>query len=99
MTKMPSTPAQPTTLLEAGLDGRRRIDVSDIGMFLSPQQLLNLTGRRRASAQIRWLRQSGYRFAVNALGHPVVAEAEVRRKLVGAPQRVAPDFSSLRSDR
>jgi hypothetical protein len=52
-------------------------------MFLSRDEIKALTGYVRASAQIRWLTRHGYLFAVNALGHPVVALAEANRKLVG----------------
>jgi hypothetical protein len=53
-------------------------------MFLTAQEIQTLTGRRRYSAQVRWLREKGYKFDVNGLGEPVVAVAEVNRKLVGA---------------
>lgn len=52
-------------------------------MFLTPAELVTLTGRQRPSAQARWLRDHGYRHTVNALGAPVVAVAEANRKLVG----------------
>ena len=52
-------------------------------MFLTSSELRSLTGRVRPSAQVRWLRQHGYRHTVNALGTPVVAVAEANRKLVG----------------
>ncbi len=52
-------------------------------MFLTADELRDLTGYRRASAQVRWLRRNGYRFTVNGLGAPVVAVAEVTRRLVG----------------
>jgi hypothetical protein len=52
-------------------------------MFLTADEIHVLTGRVRPSAQVRWLRQHGYRHTVNALGSPVVAVAEANRKLVG----------------
>lgn len=52
-------------------------------MFLTGTEIQQLTGRQRPSAQVRWLRQHGYRHTVNALGSPVVAVAEANRKLVG----------------
>lgn len=52
-------------------------------MFLTPQELERLTGRRQGAAQIRWLRREGYRLTVNADGSPVVAIAELNRKMVG----------------
>ncbi|MEN9417084.1 MAG: hypothetical protein RI988_704, partial [Pseudomonadota bacterium] len=35
-------------------------------MFLSPDELVALTGRPQKSRQIEWLRNNGWRFAVNA---------------------------------
>lgn len=52
-------------------------------MFLNEQEIRQLTGYQRPSAQIRWLRAKGYRFTVNGLGEPVVAIAECTRKNVG----------------
>ena len=54
-----------------------------MSIWLSSADLEELTGYRRPTAQARWLRRHGYRFTVNALGVPVVAVAEVNRKLVG----------------
>ena len=52
-------------------------------MILSRQDIKDLTGYVRASAQIRWLRTHGWRFTVNALGHPTVFVAEAIRHQVG----------------
>jgi Domain of unknown function (DUF4224) len=52
-------------------------------MILARSDIKNLTGYVRASAQVRWLRTNGWRFTVNALGEPVVAQAEFNRHLVG----------------
>jgi hypothetical protein len=43
------------------------------------------------------LRRNGYRFAVNALGEPVVAEAEAARKLIGGGNNVSqePNFGAI----
>lgn len=49
-------------------------------MFLSPDQLQLLTGRKRPRAQCDFLSREGYRFRVNACGEPVVLEEEVRQK-------------------
>jgi hypothetical protein len=58
-------------------------------MFLAETDVASLTGYRRPSAQIRWLRDNGWRFIVNALGQPVVALAEFNRRMVGGVQRTA----------
>lgn len=65
-------------------------------MFLTTDELHTLTGRLRPSAQVRWLRQHGYRHTVNALGAPVVAIAEANRKLVGgAKTNQEPNWEAL----
>jgi len=52
-------------------------------MFLTAQEIERLTGKKRPSAQIAWLRERGYKIDVNGLGQPIVAIAEATRKLVG----------------
>jgi hypothetical protein len=44
-------------------------------MFVTADELATLTGLRRPSAQIRWLRSRHIRHYVNAVGHPVIARA------------------------
>ena len=67
-------------------------------MYLSKEEVERLTGKKRYSAQIRWLKDHGYKFAVNGLNMPVVAVAESNRKLVGgaSERRREPDWSLLR---
>lgn len=52
-------------------------------MFLSEQEIQRLTGKKRYSAQIRWLREHGYKVTPNGLGQPVVSIAEATRKTTG----------------
>jgi hypothetical protein len=51
-------------------------------MFLSADDLADLTGRRRSSAQIRWLSAQGLRFVLGADGRPRVLRAEVEGRLL-----------------
>jgi hypothetical protein len=44
-------------------------------VFLTADELEQLTGYRRPGAQIRWLRSRAIRHYVNGAGHPVVARA------------------------
>lgn len=67
-------------------------------MFLTAEELVTLTGYRKPSAQIRWLRAHRYRYDVNGVGHPVV----VREWIVGAkestvfePARQRPNLRAL----
>lgn len=46
-------------------------------MFLSAEELVQLTGRKARSKQIDVLRRMGIPFFVNALGRPVVARSSV----------------------
>lgn len=55
-------------------------------MFLTADELVALTGLRRPSAQIRWLRSRRIRHFVNAVGHPVI----VRAWLVGDQAEAVP---------
>ena len=59
-----------------------------MSIFLTPEELQELTGRKRASAQIRWLKERGYPVEESAAGRPVVLRAEVERRLSsGEPAR------------
>ena len=65
-------------------------------MLLTPADLENLTGYKRHSAQVRWLRRHGWRFTVNALGQPGVAIAEFNRRMVGGrPVTQEPNWGAL----
>ena len=53
-------------------------------MFLTPEELADLTDRKRVADQARWLRDNGYRFALSAAGRLKVLRAEVDRHLLGS---------------
>ena len=46
-------------------------------LFLEPDEIATLTGRRIKSLQIVWLRQQGIPFRINATGHPVVTRSTI----------------------
>lgn len=46
-------------------------------MFLTPDEMILLTGRQRKSCQIRWLRANGVPFRINASGRPIVASSVI----------------------
>lgn len=52
-------------------------------LFLSESDIERLTGKKRPSAQIRWLRHHGWRFEVNGLAKPIVASAEMMIRMSG----------------
>lgn len=63
-------------------------------MFLTREQVIELTGYRMKSMQIRWLRDNGVRFFVARDGHPrVLPESLTEEK---ARARTRPDFEALR---
>lgn len=65
-------------------------------MFLTTAELRDLTGYKRPSAQVRWLRRHGWRFTVSGLGGPVVAVAELNRRMVGGRTSAQePDWGAL----
>lgn len=61
-------------------------------MFLDDTQLVRLTGRRRKTRQIEWLRAEGIPFRVNATGHPVVTCAAVEGRAQPAPEQPRPKW-------
>jgi hypothetical protein len=68
-------------------------------MFLTSDELVALTGFKRRTAQARWLAHNGWRFTVNGLGEPVVAIAEMSRRMVSgasaAGARKEPNYGVL----
>jgi hypothetical protein len=66
-------------------------------MFLSVQEIERLTGKKRPSAQVAWLKAHAYRFTVNGLKQPIVAVAESNRKLVGgtAARQQEPNWDAM----
>ena len=55
-------------------------------MFLTDDQLITLTGRKRRSGQIAWLAERRIPHIVSSAGFPVVAIREVERRLVQDPK-------------
>jgi hypothetical protein len=65
-------------------------------MFLTPDELRELTGRARPTAQAAWLREHRIRHYVNAAGRPVVARAWIGAGDVPGPQPATPDFAAIK---
>ena len=61
-------------------------------MFLTPDELVTLTGFRRPSRQIEWLRARRIRHYVNGVGHPIVAKATI----IGTSEPAAPRLRLVR---
>lgn len=66
-------------------------------IYLSVEELREITGRIKPSAQIRWLRQQGFTVLVRANGRPLVSRAHFEvvmgglRGQIEAPE-LEPDF-------
>jgi len=68
--------------------------LSPSALFLIPEEIATLTGRKRAKGQIEWLTGHGFTFEVGADGKPKVLVAHVNERL-GAraePVRVEPEL-------
>lgn len=48
-----------------------------MSIFLDPDDVATLTGKRTKSGQIDQLRRMGFLFYVNASGHPVVPKSSI----------------------
>lgn len=71
-------------------------------LFLTRDELEELTGYRRPHEQVRWLTKRRWRFEQNAAGAPRVARAYLERRMVGEERSEAPgpparhNFAALR---
>lgn len=68
-------------------------------MFLTAEELADLTGLKRPSAQLQWLRLRGWPVESDAKGRPRVLRSVVEARLGGisAPAKTEPNFGALRS--
>lgn len=70
-------------------------------MILTPQQLAELTDKKRPKDQINWLTEHGYRFEISALGRPKVLLKEVEGKMLTPEFKTkskksdSPDFAAI----
>ena len=68
-----------------------------MSLFLTPEELREMTGFCRPSKQIEWLRANGFSFRIAADGHPRVLASHVQRVMGGqtVKEGTTPDFSKL----
>lgn len=64
-------------------------------MFLTPAQLIEMTGYKRSSLQVGWLRKMGVKHYVRRDGKPVVVISDLTTVAESA-DRIEPDFSATR---
>ncbi len=69
-------------------------------LFLTSDELAELTGYVRASDQCRWLDAEGWKFVRNAARRPIVSRAHAEARLGGAAvedaRLVKPDWDALK---
>lgn len=67
-------------------------------MFLTPDELEELTGYKTGKRQRGWLVEHGYKFEVRADGKPAVLSSHVAVKLGGPrePRAAQPNWDALR---
>lgn len=67
-------------------------------MFLSPEELAQLTGCKVGGYQCRWLARHGYRFERASNGKPVILRSHVEARLSGTepPKERKLNMSGLR---
>lgn len=69
------------------------------GMFLTNQELNELTDRKIPKAQINWLRKQSYPFEISANGKPKVLREYVMQKLrdsKSVSSSTEPNFDAIR---
>lgn len=62
-------------------------------MFLTRDELADLTGYVVPAYQVKWLDRAGYPYALNAAGKPKVLRAYVERRLGLEPTKTRPEPS------
>lgn len=59
-------------------------------MFLTADQIADLTGYQRHADQRKWLAARGWVFEVSATGRPIVSNAYAEQRLGGAASKEKP---------
>lgn len=62
-----------------------------MSLFLTKQELAELSDKRKADAQIRWLQNRKIPFEVSGAGQPKVLRAVVIARLGGSPHTLPPE--------
>ena len=74
----------------------------DVKMFLSKEEMIELTGYKNRPGQIRWLVERGYKFEIARDGRPRVLKAAIIKALGGNEEpepkkrRVEPNWSQFK---
>lgn len=62
-------------------------------MFLTADELRDLTGYKLPAHQRRWLDRHGWSYAVNANGRPIVSRAHAEARLAGTRPAIADNWN------
>jgi hypothetical protein len=70
-----------------------------MSLFLTDEEIQDLTERKRRSAQIRWLQRNGIKHTLSADGHPRVLRSHLERILGGSsrPAATQPNADALKN--
>ena len=71
----------------------------DTMIFLTSDEVTELTGFKTPARQVEWLSKKGWRFEINGNRRPIVARKYTEKMLgCGAPEEAAhrPNFAALR---
>lgn len=58
-----------------------------MSLFLTPEQLHEVTDLVQHAAQVRWLLARGWKFEISSTGRPRVLVAEMERHMLGGQQK------------
>ena len=66
-------------------------------MFLTRDEIEDLTDAKRKDKQIQWLMDNGIRFVCSSTGRPKVLHSEIERVMLGGlvKDRQEPDFDQI----
>lgn len=66
-------------------------------MFLTRDEIEDLTDAKRKDKQIQWLMDNGIRFVCSSTGRPKVLQSEIDRVMLGGlvKNRQKPDFNQI----
>ena len=69
-------------------------------IYLTAAELQGITGYKRVSAQLRWIREQGLKYAIRGDGSVLVSRAHFELSMGGIPPKavraiIEPDFSAI----
>lgn len=68
-----------------------------MNLFVTNEDLIELTGYQVGAKQAEWLRNNGYVFEISGNGRPKVLVQHLIEKMTKESQKAKPDFAVLKS--